>query len=128
MDDSVMRKYATPPTKARHHVQYDQGEDRWLCTLMLQRGWRIEYSAASDSFTGKLLPVRQSVSSLHFSACPDTFDGFYIQRRRWMPSTILNIMDLLENWKTVTENNEDISWLYIVYQVISQCLACISVL
>ena len=34
-----------------------------------------------------------------------------------MPSTILNIMDLLENWRTVTENNEDISWLYIVYQV-----------
>ena len=59
MDDSVMRKYATPPTKARHHVQYDQGEDRWLCTLMLQRGWRIEYSAASDSFTGKQTPVNQ---------------------------------------------------------------------
>ena len=33
-----------------------------------------------------------------------------------MPSTILNILDLLENWKTVTENNEDISWLYIAYQ------------
>ena len=62
MDDSVMRKYATPPSKPRHHVQYDQGEDRWLCTLMLQRGWRIEYSAASDSFTGKPTPVSQSVS------------------------------------------------------------------
>ena len=61
MDDSVMRKYATPPSKPRHHVQYDQGEDRWLCTLMLQRGWRIEYSAASDSFTGKPTPVSQSV-------------------------------------------------------------------
>ena len=28
-----------------------QGEDRWLCTLMLKQGWRVEYSAASDSFT-----------------------------------------------------------------------------
>ena len=45
-----------------------------------------------------------------------------------MPSTILNIMDLLENWKTVTENNEDISWLYIVYQVTSQYSTSISVL
>ena len=53
MDDNVMRKYATPPSKPRHHIQFDQGEDRWLCTLMLQRGWRIEYSAASDSFTGE---------------------------------------------------------------------------
>ena len=27
------------------------GEDRWLCTLMLQQGYRVEYSAASDAFT-----------------------------------------------------------------------------
>ena len=52
MDDNVMRKYATPPTEPRHHIQFDQGEDRWLCTLLLQRGWRVEYSAASDSYTG----------------------------------------------------------------------------
>ena len=64
MDDNVMRKYATPPSRPRHHVQYDQGEDRWLCTLMLQRGWRIEYSAASDSFTGKSTLIL--TSTLHF--------------------------------------------------------------
>ena len=34
-----------------------------------------------------------------------------------MPSTILNILDILENWKSVTQVNEDISWLYIVYQM-----------
>ena len=34
-----------------------------------------------------------------------------------MPSTILNILDILENWKSVTKMNEDISWLYIAYQV-----------
>ena len=45
-----------------------------------------------------------------------------------MPSTILNIMDLLENWRTVTENNEDISWLYIIYQVITQYFPDTSVL
>ena len=28
IDDNVMRKYATPPTEARHHIQFDQGEDR----------------------------------------------------------------------------------------------------
>ena len=55
------------PVRAYEHVQYDQGEDRWnrtqkkckkiwrwLCTLMLQQGWRVEYSAASDSYTGDL--------------------------------------------------------------------------
>ena len=52
-----------------------------------------------------------------FSACPEGFDEFYNQRRRWMPSTILNIWDILQNWRSVTEMNEDISWLYICYQV-----------
>lgn len=101
MDDNVMRMYTTVADIAREHVQFDQGEDRWLCTLLLQRGWRVEYSAASDSFT----------------ACPETFDEFYNQRRRWMPSTLLNIWDLIKNWRTVTKNNEDISWFFMLYQM-----------
>uniref|UniRef100_A0A2C9JQ23 chitin synthase n=2 Tax=Biomphalaria TaxID=6525 RepID=A0A2C9JQ23_BIOGL len=80
MDDNVMKRYTTPPTEARHYVQYDQGEDRWLCTLLLQQGYRVEYCAASDSFT----------------VAPEGFTEFYNQRRRWTPSTIANIMDLLE--------------------------------
>lgn len=55
MDDNVMRKYTTVSTMPRHYVQFDQGEDRWLCTLLLQRGWRVEYSAASDAYTGELV-------------------------------------------------------------------------
>jgi len=41
MDDNVMKKYTTRSDEARHYVQYDQGEDRWLCTLLLQRGYRV---------------------------------------------------------------------------------------
>ncbi|CAG5127298.1 unnamed protein product, partial [Candidula unifasciata] len=108
MDDNVMRKYATPPSVARHYVQYDQGEDRWLCTLLLQQGYRVEYCAASDSFT----------------YAPEGFYEFYNQRRRWAPQTerlhvplsIPSSLDLLESWKTVTKKNEDISLLYIAYQ------------
>ena len=67
MDDNVMKKYTTIATEPRHFVQYDQGEDRWLCTLLLQRGWRVEYSAASDSYTGKILVTMISLEwcSLH---------------------------------------------------------------
>ena len=43
------------------------GEDRWLCTLLLKRGWRIEYSAASDSYT----------------YAPEEFNEFFNQRRRY---------------------------------------------
>ena len=51
MDTNVMHTYKSVAKTPKHHVQYDQGEDRWLCTLMLKQGWRVEYSAASDSFT-----------------------------------------------------------------------------
>ena len=60
----------------------------------------MEYSAASDSFT----------------ACPEGFAEFYNQRRRWTPSTIANVADLLSDYKRVIKNNDDVSFLYIVYQ------------
>ena len=69
---------------------------------MLQQGWRVEYSAASDSFT----------------ACPEGFREFYNQRRRWMPSTFLNSWDLLQDYKRVVRNNDDISIFYIFYQIL----------
>ena len=106
MDDNVMRKYTTRSDEARHYVQYDQGEDRWLCTLLLQRGYRVEYSAASDAYTH----------------CPEGFNEFYNQRRRWVPSTMANIMDLLGDYKRTIKINDNISLPYIFYQVTS-CLS-----
>ena len=34
-----------------------------------------------------------------------------------MPSTLLNIIDLLGDWREVTKKNEDVSKIYILYQV-----------
>ncbi len=34
-----------------------------------------------------------------------------------MPSTVANIMDLLSDWKRVMRNNDDISFFYILYQI-----------
>jgi len=100
MDNSVMNKYTTVSKKAKHFVQYDQGEDRWLCTLLLQCGYRVEYSAASDAYTHS----------------PETFNEFYNQRRRWVPSTMANIIDLLSDSKRTVKVNDNISYLYIIYQ------------
>ena len=62
----MLVRYTTVAKQAREHLQFDQGEDRWLCTLLLQRGWRVEYSAASDSFTGLIIwIVRILTLSLH---------------------------------------------------------------
>ncbi|KAH3803412.1 chitin synthase chs-2-like isoform X2 [Dreissena polymorpha] len=102
MDDNVMKRYTTPPSEGRHYVQYDQGEDRWLCTLLLQQGYRVEYCAASDALT----------------YAPEGFYEFYNQRRRWTPSTMANILDLLMDFKNVTKRNNYISMLYVCYQML----------
>ncbi|CAI5440716.1 unnamed protein product [Caenorhabditis angaria] len=102
MDDNVTRRYALKSEEPKHFIQYDQGEDRWLCTLLLQRGYRVEYCAASDAET----------------FAPEGFNEFFNQRRRWIPSTIFNIMDLLKDYKNVVSVNESISIWYIIYQLV----------
>ncbi|KAL1277136.1 hypothetical protein QQF64_023809, partial [Cirrhinus molitorella] len=103
LDDNVMKRYTTKASEASHYVQYDQGEDRWLCTLMLQQGWRVEYNAASDAYTN----------------APQDFKEFYNQRRRWGPSTMANTIDLLGSGALTSQRNSSISKPYILYQIIS---------
>ncbi|CAB3407626.1 unnamed protein product [Caenorhabditis bovis] len=100
MDDNIMHKYTKTASEPRHFVQYDQGEDRWLSTLLLKQGYRIEYAAASDAET----------------YAPEGFEEFFNQRRRWTPSSIANTIDLLMDYKRASENNESISYAYIAYQ------------
>ena len=80
-----------------------QGEDRWLCTLLLQMGFRVEYCSVSDSYTH----------------CPTEFNEFFNQRRRWVPSTVANIWDLLRNnIKTTMRMNDNISIPFVCYQIL----------
>lgn len=60
----------------------------------------MEYSAASDAYTH----------------APENFNEFFVQRRRWIPSTMANIFDLLSTSQETRLINNDISWLYIFYQ------------
>ncbi|XP_045888846.1 chitin synthase 1 [Micropterus dolomieu] len=101
MDDNVLKRYTTTASRASEYVQYDQGEDRWLCTLLLQQGWRVEYNAASDAYTNS----------------PQEFKEFYNQRRRWGPSTLANTLDLLHSGAETVKRNSSISRLYIFYQM-----------
>lgn len=67
---------------------------------MLQQGYRVEYCAASDAMTH----------------APERFKEFFNQRRRWIPSTLANIMDLLGSYRTTVKINDNISYLYMAYQ------------
>uniref|UniRef100_A0A8R1Y011 chitin synthase n=3 Tax=Onchocerca volvulus TaxID=6282 RepID=A0A8R1Y011_ONCVO len=100
MDDNVMHKYTETACEPRHFVQYDQGEDRWLSTLLLKQGYRIEYAATADAET----------------YAPEGFLEFFNQRRRWTPSSIANTVDLLGEYNRVCRNNKSISKMYILYQ------------
>ncbi|XP_013396161.1 uncharacterized protein LOC106163195 [Lingula anatina] len=98
----VIDIYSQRPKRAIDYLQFDQGEDRWLCTLLLQNGRSIKYCAASDAWT----------------YAPETFSEFYNQRRRWSVSTIANLYDLISNgWETSTVN-DNITFGFILYQAL----------
>ncbi|XP_024911637.1 chitin synthase chs-2-like [Cynoglossus semilaevis] len=88
-----------------HVMCSSPGEDRWLCTLLLQQGWRVEYNAASDVYTNS----------------PQEFKEFYNQRRRWGPSTLAHTLDLLHSGKETVKKNTSISTFYIFYQMFAVC-------
>ncbi|XP_047238763.1 chitin synthase chs-2-like [Girardinichthys multiradiatus] len=110
MDDNVMKKYSTQSTEPSHYIQYDQGEDRWLCTLLLKQGWRVEYNAASDAYTN----------------APQEFKELYNQRRRWGPSTMANVVDLLGSTNIVSKKNPSMSKLFMFYQLFGMISAILA--
>ena len=48
---NVMAMYKSFAKTPLQKLQYDQGEDRWLCTLLLTSGGRIEFEASSHCNT-----------------------------------------------------------------------------
>ncbi|KAM8766238.1 chitin synthase chs-2-like [Acanthopagrus schlegelii] len=110
MDDNVMKRYATKSTEASHYIQYDQGEDRWLCTLLMKQGWRVEYNAASDAYTN----------------APEDFKELYNQRRRWGPSTMANVVDLLGSANVISRKNPSLSKPFMFYQLFNMTSAILA--
>ncbi|XP_023931466.1 uncharacterized protein LOC106150672 [Lingula anatina] len=96
----VLPLYASKVTKAEEFLTKDMGEDRWLCTLMVQAGWRLEYSAAAHDET----------------FCPEEFDEFFKQRRRWIPSTLANQFLIMKEWVYISKFNNHIRMFFALYQ------------
>ncbi|XP_061191089.1 uncharacterized protein LOC133199272 [Saccostrea echinata] len=97
----IVPTYASSVERAFDFLIKDMGEDRWLCTLMVQSGWRIEYCAASENET----------------YCPEEFEEFYKQRRRWIASTLANIISLIKEWNLIRLLNHRVSYLFCIYQI-----------
>ena len=41
LEKSAMEKYLTKTESGLQSIQYDQREDRWLCALLITRGWEV---------------------------------------------------------------------------------------
>ena len=98
----VLETYQSSVTSASEFLTKDMGEDRWLCSLLIQKGWRLEYAALANATT----------------YCPDSFDEFYNQRRRWIPSALANLLLMMRNAKSIAFNSTSVSFLFILYQMI----------
>ena len=98
--EEVLSTYSSNAENGFDFLTKDMGEDRWLCTLLIQAGWRLEYAAVSQDST----------------FCPETFDEFYKQRRRWIPSTVANLALVISSYDKITANNDSISIMFILYQ------------
>ena len=110
-EPNVMAMYKSLALNPMEKLQYDQGEDRWLCTLMLFAGGRIEYEGSSHCNT----------------FAPEDLPTFYKQRRRWGPSTTANIWNLVAQQKLARRSNPYISVPYILYQFTVMTFALIGV-
>ena len=93
--------YSENVNNAYEFLTKDMGEDRWLCTLLIEKGWRLDYCSISSNKT----------------YCPVDFDEFFKQRRRWIPSTIANLWLLISSAKQLTHENTSINYLFILYQI-----------
>ncbi|XP_055863773.1 uncharacterized protein LOC106072126 isoform X3 [Biomphalaria glabrata] len=98
----VLPKYCKKVESAFDFLTKDMGEDRWMCTLMVQSGWRIEYCAASENSTN----------------CPAEFEEFYKQRRRWIASTLANLMLVIREWRYISLFNHRLGVVFLCYQAL----------
>jgi len=102
MDKNVMKKYTEVAKTGKDILQREQGEDRWLCTLLLQQGHRCGYVPTASAQT----------------YAPETMSEFFNQRRRWALSSIVNQLDLLISWKNSYLKNRDVSLAYVIFQAL----------
>ena len=108
--EEVLKNYSSEVQSAADFLTKDMGEDRWLCTLLIQKGWRLDYCAISENHT----------------YCPESFDEFYRQRRRWVPSTIANLLLLVSKAKSITKANNSVTMPFILFQAIMAFSTAIS--
>lgn len=79
-------------------THFETGEDRWLCTLLMQNGWRLAYSSHAHNST----------------YCPGTVGEFLRQRRRWVLSELSNMTAIFMSIQNLMQNNSSFSGMFLI--------------
>ena len=99
---TVATKYSIKASTAREVLMYNQGEDRKLSCLLLENGWQLQYCASA-------------IATTH---CVESFESYFIQRKRWISSTDINIYQLIGMGRDIVQKNPAVSMLFIMYTAI----------
>jgi len=95
----AIESYSKEVETALDVLQFDQGEDRMLSTLIIQNGWRLQYCAGAEAGT----------------FCPMSFGDFFKQRRRWVVSTLANLYFLISQSGEIVKTNASVSPPFMIY-------------
>ena len=96
----VLREYKTEAITAKGYLMKDLGEDRWLSSLFIKKGWLLEYTDLAYIKT----------------TCPDLYTHFILQRRRWISSTFISLNTFLINYCQYLKSNKSINIVFYIYQ------------
>ena len=88
--------------KSRLILTYSLFKKEKLIFSQVKKGWRIEYCAASENST----------------QCPEEFEELYMQRRRWVASTLANMMLLIKEWDIVAQFNHRVTVFFLLYHAV----------
>ncbi|CAC5389821.1 CHS1 [Mytilus coruscus] len=95
----VVDEYSGPVEKMEDVFTKDSGEDRWMCTLLMLKGWKLRYSSDARNTT----------------FCPEDTYEFMKQRRRWLLSDYANAILVIRKLGALLSTNDAFSVLYVLY-------------
>ena len=98
---SVLDVFAKKGAETADFLKYDMGEDRLLCTLMLLNQAHIRYVPSATALT----------------YCPEEFEEFFNQRRRWIASTLANMVELFAHIDLLLKS-KSFTYIYLAVQMV----------
>lgn len=94
-----MDNFSMPALSVSEVLTKDNGEDRWISTLMMKSGWTLRYSCHGYNST----------------FCPEETEEFMKQRRRWLLSDFANTLIVAGNLLHLMKNNTAFTVVYTLY-------------